>query len=305
MPQVSSVHITPQEDEVEYVALLGGSSLCSSGTLRFTYVDESGISEHEPFVVVAGVLIDGDNVLAPVEDHLEALMHEHIPETDWDKFYFHAKDIWQGTGYFRGRDVWPRERRMRLLRELAWIPGRFNLPIVFGFQEKANIARRVPQFSTVTPHERSILCHAYGFLGMALNLERFMRAELPDEVTFLTVEDRADVRQILKKLQALLKRRGADVAFVESADALPLRKIRDTPHFAGKRECQLLQLADACAFIINGHLRRASGNNEFYDALWPTMVYHPKGEIWPVLQWPLGPLFRFWEGEYWQQRDAS
>lgn len=281
---------------------LGGAQLCGSRVLRFTYVDESGISNHEPFVIVAGVVIHGDDALAPVEDHLESLMRENIPERDWDSFHFHAKDLWQGTKYFKDRDVWPLERRMSLMRRLCWVPDAFDLSVVFGFHSREEIRQFVPRYNTVSAHDQSVLAHAYAFISMTVNLERHMKNKHPGEVTFLTVEDRPEVKKTLKELHQIIKRQGSELEFVAVADVLPLRRIRDTPHFAAKSECRLLQLADVCAFILNGHLRRVPGNDEFYDALWPALGFHFKGEVWPVAQWPYGPLFPFWESDYWQEK---
>lgn len=269
--------------------------------MRFTYVDESGTSQHEPFVVVAGVLLNGDDQLALVEDHLESLVRKFIPESDWEGFYFHATDIWSGRNYFKNHDLWPRHRRLAILRELSWIPDSFKLRIVFGYRSKRELVENLESFKERDANQQSVLAHTYAFLDFTIMLERTMRDTFPSEVTFLTVEDRQEVRKILKGVHKEMKAPSSAEIYLAAADVLPLKRIRDTPHFAGKAECRLLQLADVCAFIIRGHLRRSPDNPPFYDALWPALAVLPKREIWPVQQWPLGPLFRFWENDEWKK----
>src|SRR5437899_11671128 len=179
---------------------LGGAPLCGNRNLRFTYVDESGTSQHEPFVVVAGILVHGDEQLAPVEDYLDGLVRKHIPEPDWDSFYFHATDIWAGRNYFKDHDLWPRERRLPILMDLARVPDQFSLPIIFGFHSKEELERHSPNYRAQDANGKSILAHAYAFLTMAIHVERHMRQVLADEVTFFTVEDRQEVRKTLKEL---------------------------------------------------------------------------------------------------------
>src|SRR5207248_8622062 len=48
---------------------------------------------------------------------------------------------------------------------------------------------------------------------------------------------------------------------------LPIRRIVDTIYFAGKDDAILLQLADACAFIIRYYLERKQNVEEFIDVL--------------------------------------
>ena len=58
--------------------------------MRFVFLDEGGISQHEPFVVVAGVIVHGDEQLIPLEKKLDRLIRKHIPEEQQPGFVFHA-----------------------------------------------------------------------------------------------------------------------------------------------------------------------------------------------------------------------
>ena len=99
--------------------------------MRFVFLDEGGISSHEPVAVVAGVVVQADEQLIPLERALERLKRKHIPEEHWDDFVFHAKEIWSGTGkIFGDRDAWTLDRRLFILRDLIRVIKKLDLPVV-------------------------------------------------------------------------------------------------------------------------------------------------------------------------------
>jgi hypothetical protein len=106
--------------------------------VRLTYLDDAGLfnAQQEPFIVVGGVIIEGDRQMIPVEEHIGALVRKHIPEPDWPGFVFHAKDLWHGGPYFV-RDKWPLAKRLEILTDIATIPAQFDLVLCAGFQERA------------------------------------------------------------------------------------------------------------------------------------------------------------------------
>jgi Protein of unknown function (DUF3800) len=61
--------------------------------VRFVFTDEGGISRHEPWVVVAGVFVHGDEQLIPLENELEQLIQKHIPKEHQRDFVFHATNL--------------------------------------------------------------------------------------------------------------------------------------------------------------------------------------------------------------------
>jgi hypothetical protein len=61
--------------------------------MRLTYLDESGTARHEPYFVVAAIIIEADKQLVAVEQRLDAIAEKHIPEVDRPGFVFHATDI--------------------------------------------------------------------------------------------------------------------------------------------------------------------------------------------------------------------
>jgi hypothetical protein len=79
------------------------ASLCGENLVRLAFLDESGRSRHEPIIVVAGILINGDRTYRRLCERLEAIVTEFISAHDRPGFILHAKDIFQGTGYFKDR----------------------------------------------------------------------------------------------------------------------------------------------------------------------------------------------------------
>src|SRR5438105_4937314 len=96
-------------------------ALSGDNLVRIGFLDEAGRSRHEPIIVVAGIIINGDRTYRKLEERLTQTKRL-LPAKDRAGFLFHAVDIFQGTGYFRNKNLWPRERRYPILRDLAKIP---------------------------------------------------------------------------------------------------------------------------------------------------------------------------------------
>jgi hypothetical protein len=100
-------------------------------------MDEAGISnpEQEPFLVVASVVIHGDNSLNGVQSELERIMKRHVPLVHWENFVFHATELFNGGGRVFKRErsdligppQWPLERRLRIADEIMAIPKKLGL----------------------------------------------------------------------------------------------------------------------------------------------------------------------------------
>lgn len=244
--------------------------------MRITYIDESGTHDDEPYFVIAGVIVHGDKKLAQVEDYLEFLVEKHIPEQDRIGFIFHATDIWNGNRYFKDKNEWPWERRESLFREIIETIPKFKLPVCVGFYDRV---RAVPFVKPMSVQELDKFAHTMSLMGMAIQLEGFLRKHWPDECTILVHEQRAHMTQILK--DAILTLRITDKLDENFRKALPeenvpLRHIRDTPHFAAKEDCRLLQLSDHCAYLLRGTM---SGNKKhwpYHDIIAPQMISYPE-----------------------------
>ena len=242
--------------------------------MRIAYLDESGTSRGEQLAVVAGLVIDGDNQLIAVEEHIERLVDKHIHEDDRKEFFFHATNIWSGTKYFADRDLWPLDRRLEILHDLVEIPEQFDVPVVFGYCPRDELITAPPDF-TVDERARDAVVHSIAFFECARVVEKIMRELWPDEVALLIAEDRPAVRDTVRDLHSWM-RGGKAHGYGAAADYLPLSHIRDTVHWAGKMQSRHLQLADICAFVIRGHLAKHPHNPPLYSKLRPMMAVYPK-----------------------------
>src|SRR5712692_5642963 len=108
--------------------------------MQLVYLDEAGISNaaQEPFLVVAGVIVNPDRRWRDLEAHFAKLSRKYFRKHDGPPIVFHAKDIWHGHGLFP-RATWPLKKRLKLLGELAEIPALFGLPIVVGYENRAAV----------------------------------------------------------------------------------------------------------------------------------------------------------------------
>jgi hypothetical protein len=239
--------------------------------VRFVFLDEGGISRDEPFAVVAGVFVHGDEQLIRLEKELERIKQKHIPKECQQGFVFHAKDIWSGSGkIFRDREKWPLPRRLAILHDLARIPCRFDIPIVYHTVERSKFVPTAKEIERAgrepTDFERHVAVHAEAFCITILRTEEIMRVKWSSEVAQLVAEDNDQVRSLVRGTQEIfLDPSKADGPLHENAKILlPLRNIRGPVHFANKSESKPLQLADVCAFIIRGHEADHPHNRPLY-----------------------------------------
>ncbi len=251
--------------------------------MRFVFTDEGGISRNEPFVVVAGIFVHGDDQLVRLENELERLKQKHIPEENQRDFVFHAKDIWSGNKIFKDEKKWPLRRRLNILHDLARVPRRLGIPIVYEAVERAKLdlseeAKR--EGRDPTPSEHSIAAHAIAFCACTLRIEQLMRAMWPDEVAQMVAEDNDQVRALVKGAHENFRDPSKADGRIIPNTILPLRKIRGSVHFANKPESKPLQLADLCAFVIRGHLARHPHNPSFYQRIRSMMLTIPDDEVY-------------------------
>lgn len=265
------MQLAPNPSQHRLSGFGGTDLLAGSKLVRLTYLDEGGISKREPSVVVAGVIVHGDLQLARVEEHLIGLRDKHIPESDRANFVFHSTDIWSGGKYFKDRNVWPLERRLKILEDLADIPAAFSLPIAYGVSNKAHVQQMVGE---ATDKLLDLVYHACAFASATQLVERFLRGYYPDEYTLVIAEDRDAVRRMIKRVQAALQGRTDDLPkelLAEFAE-LPYQHIRDTVHFAAKTEAHLLQVADICAFLIRGFVSGHPQSGPLFGRLMPVLL---------------------------------
>ena len=238
-------------------------------------------SRHEPTIVVAGIVINGDRTYREIEARLHQIAEIHIPASDRIGFIFHAIDVFRGTGYFKDHDIWPRCRRFPILRDLAKLPKLLGIPIVFGHINKEAYRREIEPTLALQKtekdrlHAADVAEHMAAFATAEIAIERQVRTYPRDEICMLVAEDTDRVKKAVKNAHALLRDadRLAGSGF-EHMPGLPLKKIVDTPHFASKAESAPLQLADVCAYLILRRLMRRDDLQEFFEEIAPQLTWN-------------------------------
>jgi hypothetical protein len=270
-------------------SLSGASVDLVNRHVRQVYLDEAGTSNpsQEPFLVVAGIIINADQDWLPLDRHLKSIMRKRLPEELQYTGIFHAKDIWHGSRDFQ-RPRWPLAKRMEILADLAAIPAKFHLSVVHGFVERGPAAVVLSEiFRKPTDATIGILTHSVAFMRAAGAVDLWMRRNAPNEVAMLVAEDAGKVKQAVRMFQDGYRQDQVDSYFVEikikgyPKNVFQTRQIVDTVHFAGKRESPLLQIADTCAFVIKRQLQNAADIKPYFDAFASQMVSPLTENGWP------------------------
>lgn len=287
---------------------LGGARLEGARLVRQAFCDES-YSRRGPWFVVAGPVVHADTQLVPIETHLEELAAKHIPEADRKGFVFHAADIWNNNGYFKDRTVWPRDRCWDILADLAAIPRKFEVPIAIGLKRKDQVKQAVATHAAALEERAArtlhdVATHGIAFVDYTHIVERTMRTLWEDEVAELVAENRKEVEESLMGVHYMLKTDPRIEEWKVKPTQFPLTHIRGGIKFAAKRDEPLLQVADLCAYVTLAVLEGSHDHAPFYNAIYSMLLAQPKGQSWPPLEWPDGPLVPLWK-ESPEERDSE
>jgi hypothetical protein len=245
--------------------------------VRLVYIDEAGISKktEEPFLVVAGIIVDADRQLRLLEECLDDIVRRYIPADKQDGFIFHAKELFNGASggkmFDRHDPHWGLiENRIPIMDELANIPKKFNLPVVFSFSERAKFPATFVMPENTPDKERTITAHMLVYAGCAIDVETWMRRNTEDEVCLMVVEDNDDARRHIKDAQRYLQQPGL-IALLDEDEKkyFPFTKIKEDPLFQRKRSSSPLQLADFCAYVIKRKIMNPDDQriSRFFDPL--------------------------------------
>lgn len=240
--------------------------------MRLVYMDEAGISKskEEPFVVVAGVVVQADHALNGVENYLERLMHRYIPPQHQKNFVFSAKHVFNCDNkvFKRNNPEWPLERRLKIVDDIMAIPKKFGLPLAFGWVERKSFPHFF-QFPDDFPEsEKTVAAHVSAFMNCAMIVEHWMRLETKNENCLLVVENNDNARTMIADVQ----RYHQDKKIVDLLDAkgrlhFPLRKIKEDPLFQPKRQSSPLIVADFCAYVWKQVLMQDLRQKRFLDPI--------------------------------------
>lgn len=244
--------------------------------MRFAFIDEAGLSKkaHEPYLVMAGALIDPDSDYRRTESEIRALVDQHFPGTLYgfgEQFNFHAKDIWHGSGSFP-RDSWRLQERLSLLSDLVKIISQNSLPVVYGFVDRQKHAARRKEEWPIDPVEKDIANDAasIAYFHCVKRIEQWMRENAADEVASLTLENSPKIKRVIEGLHALIVNR------IDQKEPFMTKVIFSFPitqaaHFVEKKQSPLIQLADVAAFVLKRKLQGCKRIGPIYDELRPVI----------------------------------
>jgi Protein of unknown function (DUF3800) len=243
--------------------------------MRVIYLDETGHSFKEPVAVVAGIILDPDKQSRLIADEIEALK-SRVPTEFRDGFFFHATDLYYGGPL---RKVWSNESRWSLLEALVAIPRKLKVPLVIGVAHKpAMDIRQKPMLD-------SVVIHALAYLRCLKPADTYMSEfAAPEEVCMVVAEERKEAHDAIRVAHKLAMNKAlVDEWMPELADQFPITRIKAPPSFASKDEEVLLQIADACAWTFQRHIRGGDQSERFTHALFgefahPTDLSHMRTE---------------------------
>jgi hypothetical protein len=246
--------------------------------VRLAFIDEAGISkpQQEPFLVVAGVVIHGDNALNGVENELERIMKRHISSVHWDDFVFHATELFNGGGRVFKREKlnligppqWPLDRRLRIADEIMAIPKKFALNIAFGFLERAKFSAEFDIPATWSSGEMVVAQQVCAFSTCTLFIEQWMRKNTSGENCMLVVENNDEAKAVIRNTNQWHQSKKVTAVLDEfSKKLLPLRKIRQDPLFQDKRPSNALIVADFCAYVFKRVLMKDQRYDRFFEPI--------------------------------------
>jgi hypothetical protein len=236
--------------------------------VRHVYMDEGGRSKstEEPFAVEAAVIVDLDRHRAPAEEIFGQLAAKYLPN-DKQHAPFHAKDIWHGTKDFH-RDRLTLTKRLDLLKALAEIPDRLDIPVIWGGWFKGpmtpigDVSEDDQQFmEKVTPA-------AVAFSVCCWGSELWLRSHARENALIIH-EDTEEFKKLLRNVLPLFQSPLLCKAVGMPEHLFPFRYVADELLFASKSGSRMLQIADVCAFFIKRRLAEKRDSDPFFDLISP------------------------------------
>ena len=257
----------------------GGAPLAGDRWVRVLYLDESGVGniKKDPIVIVAGVIIHADTQWGPLQRRLDDLLTEMTPFGVKKPDFFHATDVFHGSGEFP-RDTWSQIRRNSLLAAVGGLVEEFKLPIPWMGVDRAEYARENPDDEQ---DERLRTCYTVAAVGCFMQAELFMRQRHMDgEVCSCVLEENKQLQKRIPEMIEFLRDPGEETKnLLEGWErVMPLTKMIDHPSPQPKTASSILQLADYCAFAIKRLLEKKGGGRRLTNPLKGHLLrYHVPG----------------------------
>jgi hypothetical protein len=131
----------------------------------------------------------------------------------------------------------------------------------------------------------SRVIHAMAYLRCLKPADTYMNEfAAPEEIAIVMAEERKEARDAIRSAHKLAMNKSLIDEFMpDLADQFPITRIKAPPSFASKDEEILLQIADACAWTFQRHIRGGDQSERFIHALFgefahPTDLSHMRTE---------------------------
>jgi hypothetical protein len=264
---------------------LTGHKLAGAALVRMIFFDAAGLSNplHEPYIVVAGVIIHGDKQWKPLGDYLAAMADEYAPPEHRDNFVFHATELFSGGKIFP-RDKYPKEWRWKILDELVSIPAKFDLPVVWGGVPRALLGAPGPDGLEVRgfngrPVKPVIGGQMIAFVIAAKAAEHWMNLVAgADEIASMYMENDDQSREFIRITQRMIANPKIMERLGDEGQTFKLTRIVSPMHFEEKTDSSALQVADVCAFVLKRKMMKAPEAARFCDPIESFLVNKLRAE---------------------------
>jgi hypothetical protein len=258
--------------------------------MLFAYLDEAGLGDpkKEPVVCVAGVMLHEKQWKA-TSIKLSELVAKHVPREYQKRFIFHAHDMFHGTGPLWGkRKQITQQQRLEALADLLQVPAQIGFPVIHAWVKKEDIKDDHPLLpreknGKVSRNGHNICCHAIAASLCMLIIEKTARTFAPaGDLVQVVHENNDQSRRLVRDVHNYMMKPemveiAKDLANSNLWNVFPVERIIDTAHFAEKPEAQLLQLADACAFVIKRRLNENLDVEPLLELIAPQLVTNENG----------------------------
>lgn len=233
--------------------------------VRLIYVDESGTSNNgkEPWLIVAGIIVDGDKDVRPLERYLDNLAVESVAPELLPEFWFHATGLYSGDKFFKRGDP----KSIEILRDLASLPQKFGLPVIWGAIRKADfqIEKMKMPMSGKQGHfqtfDKGHLLQVAAYNICMSKAEEWIAKNHPADLARVFWEDGSGVKPLIKHTHKFLF---MDPCPIQGLPNMPAKHLSGPAYFVEKKDDRLMQLADVCAFCIK---KKISGGGKHIDEL--------------------------------------
>ena len=232
--------------------VLSGSSapICvlSQKVVRLIYIDEAGIDDRAPVVVLAGVIVE-DKQWRSIERDIDDLILAQVPQSLRENWEFHAYELWCDKDSKLRKAGMTRDQRLQLLTDFLKIALKHRLPIICAIATKAKVSAIVPKY------KRDDFV-SIGFWACASVANRWLADHAPPDVGMLIADNADGATRRIKAFR-----------YYRKLSALPMRNLVETVHFADSRDTWGLQLADCCAYVIKRQETSKADVKPFYDLI--------------------------------------